>query len=78
MNNNENKPVTIGDWIITFILLAIPVINVIMLLVWALGSSAHPSKKTYAQAVLILGLLGLALAGIFMLIAIPSMIQGAK
>jgi hypothetical protein len=54
MNETENKPVSVGDWILTFILLAIPIVNIVMLVVWAFGGSAHPSKKTYAQATLII------------------------
>ncbi len=54
MNETENKPVSVGDWIVTFILLAIPIVNIVMLFVWGFGGSAHPSKKTYAQATLII------------------------
>ncbi len=47
------KSLTIGDWLITFLIQAIPVIGFIMLFVWAFGSDTHPSKKTWAQATLI-------------------------
>lgn len=53
MNNTEYKALTIGDWIITLILLAIPLVNIIMLIVWAASSGTHPSKKSFAQAALI-------------------------
>ena len=53
MNNTEYKALTIGDWIITLILLAIPLVNIIMLIVWAASSVTHPSKKSFAQATLI-------------------------
>lgn len=53
MNNTEYKALTIGDWIITLILLAIPLVNIIMLIVWAASSATHPSKKSFAQAALI-------------------------
>jgi len=45
---------TIGDWIITFIITYIPLVGIIMLFVWAFGGDAHPSKKTWAQATLII------------------------
>lgn len=54
MSDSESQPVTIGNWILTFILLAIPLVNLIMLIVWAVGGTTHPSKKTFAQAYLIL------------------------
>jgi hypothetical protein len=66
MNGSEDKPVSIGNWILTFILLAIPLVNLIMLIVWAVSSSTHPSKRTFAQAqfvlIALLFCLGLALA----------------
>lgn len=52
---NSEKPMSVGAWIITFILTAIPVLNIILLLVWAIGKKTNKSKKTFAAAVLILG-----------------------
>ena len=46
--------VSIGEWIITFILLAIPLVNIIMLFVWAFGGGVNLSKKNYAKASLII------------------------
>lgn len=59
------KPMTIGDWIITLIIMYIPLVGLIMLFVWAFGGGTHPSKKTWAQAVLILMVVGIILAIIF-------------
>jgi len=46
-------PMTLGDWLITLIVTYIPFVGFIMLFVWAFGDGAHPSKKSWAQAVLI-------------------------
>jgi hypothetical protein len=54
MNETTYKPITIGNWIITMIILAIPLVNIIMLIVWAASASTQPSKKSFAQAYLIL------------------------
>ena len=48
------QPMSIGDWIITFIISYIPLVGFIMLFVWAFVDGAHPSKKTWAQASLIM------------------------
>ena len=73
MNETEYRPLTVGDWIITMILLAIPLVNLIMLIVWAASGSTHPSKKSFAQAYLIffgvLFVIGLAAALILPLFA---------
>jgi hypothetical protein len=72
MTTQENKPVSIGEWIITFLILSIPVVNVIMIIVWALSESTHPSKRTYAQAIIVIVLAASALALVFGLIAFAS------
>jgi hypothetical protein len=58
MSNSEYKAVSVGNWILTFIILAIPPVNLTMLIVWALGGSSNPSKKTFAQAYFVI--LGIA------------------
>ncbi len=58
-------PMTIGDWIITFIITYIPLVGLIMLFVWAFGDGTHPSKKTWAQALLIFVAISIILAIVF-------------
>jgi hypothetical protein len=69
MNETENKPVSVGEWILTFILLAIPLVNIIMLFVWAFGDSAQPSKKTFAKAQLIIFAVIICLSILFGILA---------
>ncbi len=47
---NDYKPVTFGNWLITLALALIPILNVVMLLVWSISSGTHPSKKNFARA----------------------------
>ena len=57
MTTYEDKtlqPMTIQDWIITWIIMIIPVVNIVMIFVWAFGAGTNKSKKTYFQAYLIL------------------------
>lgn len=68
-------PMTIGDWIITLIITYIPLVGFIMLFVWAFGDGAHPSKKTWAQATLIMFVIMIILAIVFFGI-IASLIGG--
>ena len=42
--------VSVGDWIITFIIMMIPFVNIIMLFVWAFGSNTSESKANWAKA----------------------------
>jgi hypothetical protein len=54
--SNGEMPVSLGEWIITWIVLGIPLVGIIMLFVWAFGSDTKRSKKTYCQATLIISL----------------------
>ena len=72
MNGAEYKPVSIGNWILTFILLAIPLVNLIMLIVWAVSGSTNPSKKTFAQAYFVL-LAILFCIGVLLALILPAM-----
>ena len=46
-------PLTVGDWIITSIIFAIPIVGFVMLFVWGFGSNTQPSKANWAKATLI-------------------------
>ncbi|MGE5474306.1 MAG: hypothetical protein ACM3UU_08815 [Ignavibacteriales bacterium] len=47
------QPMSLKDWIITFLILLIPFVNLIMPFVWAFGSNVNVSKKNYFRAMLI-------------------------
>lgn len=57
--------VSIGDWVITLILVCIPVVNFIMLLVWAFSSNTPVSKANWAKATLLLMIIGFVLMLLF-------------
>jgi Na+/melibiose symporter-like transporter len=64
-NYYNNNVVSVGEWIVTFILLAIPVVNLILLLVWGFSDSTPLSKKNYAIAVLIIMVVGAVMGFLF-------------
>lgn len=47
------EPITIGEWLITYLILCIPLVNFIMIFVWAFGGSAKKSKANLMKALLI-------------------------
>ena len=61
----NTSTVSIGDWIITFILMIIPFVNFIMLFVWAFGSGTPVSKANWAKAQLIFMIIGIILFVVF-------------
>ena len=62
---SEVKSMSVGDWIITMIVTAIPVIGFIMLFVWAFGSGTNLSKQNWAKAALIFFAIAVALYAVF-------------
>lgn len=69
-NNDINydkysEPMTLKDWIITLLLMLIPIANIVLMFVWAFGSNVNKSKKTYFQASLIMAAIGIVFFLIF-------------
>ena len=58
-------PKSIGDWIITSIILAIPIVGFVMLFVWGFGSNTQPSKANWAKASLIMIGISIVIALLF-------------
>lgn len=58
-------PMSVGQYILTMIVSAIPIVGFIMLLVWAFGSGTNINKKNYARAMLIMAIIGVVLSLIF-------------
>lgn len=54
MATQGSEPVSIGDWIITWIVLCIPLVGLIMMFVWGFSSGTKPSKKNFCLAGLII------------------------
>ena len=71
MDYNQNQvgrpvdeTVSIGEWLITLLILAIPLVGIIMMFVWAFGSSKK-SKSNFCKATLIWMLIGVIFSIIF-------------
>ena len=54
--------VSIKEWLLTNLILMIPLVNIVMTLVWAFGSNTNPNKANYFKAALILFVIYLVLA----------------
>ncbi len=55
-DNPNNIPLTLGQWIVTMLVLAIPCVNIIMLFVWGFGNG-NINRKRYCQATLIFAII---------------------
>ncbi|TMV51340.1 hypothetical protein FE783_06030 [Paenibacillus mesophilus] len=64
--------ISFKEWMITILLLALPIVNIIMLFVWAFGGGANPSKANYAKAALVWAAIGIVLYLIFFVLILGS------
>ncbi|PYE50295.1 hypothetical protein HUB98_00700 [Paenibacillus barcinonensis] len=66
-----SQPVSFGSWMLTLFLMMIPLVNLIMLFVWAFGGS-NPSKANYAKATLMWALIGIVIYIILIVLGISA------
>jgi hypothetical protein len=69
--------VSFGEWFLTIFLTAIPLVGIILLLVWAFGSTAKPSKANWAKANLAWAVIAIAFYVIFVVL-ISSIFMGTS
>jgi hypothetical protein len=50
----EKRPLTVWEWLVTLILLCVPLLNIILCLVWALSSSGNIHRSNFCRATLFL------------------------
>jgi len=63
-----DAPLTVWQYIGTFILSGLPMVGFILLLVWAFSSDTNINKKNFARALLILGVIVGVLYAIFAIV----------
>ena len=51
--SNLEEPISMGEWLITMLLMLIPCVNIVLMFVWAFSSKEKKSKSNYFKAALI-------------------------
>ncbi|NEW06983.1 hypothetical protein GK047_13310 [Paenibacillus sp. SYP-B3998] len=74
----SNSVISLKEWMITILLMAIPIVNLIMLFVWAFGGGTNASKSNYAKATLIWMGIGIVLYVIIFVLILGAAFSGAK
>ena len=62
IGHQQAPVVSVKEWLITNLILMIPLVNIVMTIVWAFGSNTNPNKANYFKAALILFVIYLVLA----------------
>lgn len=78
IKQDNEKVMSVKDWIITLLIYAIPIINLIMLFVWAFSEGENKNKTNWAKATLvwIAITVGLAILTFVMLLALGASLSG--
>lgn len=63
--NTEREIISTGEWVLYIFLFAIPLVNIIILCIWAFGDQSNPTKTNYGRAMLIWIAIGIVLYIIF-------------
>ncbi|TVP44218.1 MAG: hypothetical protein EA341_16920 [Mongoliibacter sp.] len=53
MENTNTSVMSVKDWFITVLIVAIPIVGFIMLFVWGFGGGANLNKQNWAKATLL-------------------------
>ena len=79
-SNGNLAPVTsVGEWLVTLLILCIPIVNLIMLIIWACNNgNGLPNRATFSKAYLIMMAIGIVLYIIILVMFGSMMVAGAK
>lgn len=77
MNNKreETRPITVGEWMIIILILAIPLVNLIMSFVWAFSRRGNINRRNFCRAGLLMSLIFLGIAVLILILG--SLISAA-
>lgn len=45
LENSNPKPLSVKEWLITLLLMAIPIVGIVLLFVYAFGSNENPNRQ---------------------------------
>ncbi len=66
-NHPQNNPlqaevspvISTGGWLGTLLLMSIPIVNIILLIVWAASTGENPTRRNFARAYLVIMLISI-------------------
>ena len=62
-NENKTDVLSVWDYLLMLIILAIPVVNIIVCIFWIIGKNGSPNRRNLAKAWMILAVVGTLLSG---------------
>ncbi|QKS46618.1 hypothetical protein HUB94_17620 [Paenibacillus cellulosilyticus] len=64
--------VSVKEWLVSSLIMLIPIVNIIMMFVWAFGGNANPNKANYFKAALLMALIVLVLYVVIIVVIVGA------
>ena len=61
VSGQNSRPLSVGEWFVTILVLALPLINMVMYLYWAFADDVNENKKNFCRASLLWFVIGVGL-----------------
>lgn len=66
------EPMTVGQWMLTILILFIPCVSVVMVLIWAFGNGENETKRNFARAILVYKAIQIVFVFLFAILVVAA------
>lgn len=74
-NTQDDAPLSFGTYMLLFLVMMIPIVNIVVLLLWAFGHQVNTNKKNFSRAALVYMAIGIVLSIVVILVMTYSAMQ---
>ncbi len=60
----DTRPLTVKEWFVTILILALPLVNIVMYLYWAFADGVNVNKRNFCRASILWFVVGLVFGAI--------------
>ena len=64
VDDRKAEVLSVWDYLLMLILMAIPVVNIIICILWIIGKNGSPNRRNFAKAWMILAVVGTLMSGL--------------
>ncbi len=75
--NNDTRVMSVSDWLVTLLIMIIPLVNIIMLFVWAFSDDGNRNRANWAKASLLFVAIKIVLLILFYALFFGAIISAA-
>lgn len=68
----DSSPLSMGEWVLTLLIMSIPCVNIIMCCIWAFGKTGNINRRNFCRAQLIFIAIGIVLSMIMVAVILAT------